>query len=270
MEVDEARPMRTEEQLRELLAHNGRFYPPEAPLLLHIRDELDRAVAARQSHWTQGEKLKSVTFKVRSAEQRLDKAGAAMAACSERLQKMVAEHAAAKLAMEAELSQKARARDDRHRELDALKEQAARIAATMSEAPAATATTSPTTVEAIEAEMANLAARKAALQAQALHAAQPPPPPVIVISAEQSEQEEQGHATPPLYGKADPAGKSPARVSPYPEKETYPEVSDPAPGIWPPEALTPMPAVPALPLHGAASGSSSRGCSQVSPPPGKE
>ena len=60
---EEARPHRTEEQLRELLAHNSRFYPAESPLILSIKEELAKVVEQRQAHWTEGERLRSITWK---------------------------------------------------------------------------------------------------------------------------------------------------------------------------------------------------------------
>ena len=81
-----------------------------------------------------------------------------MSSCSIRLQPLSLEQTATRSKLEAELAEKTCIKDDRAKELSLLKVQL--TAALSATAPLLSAARSPTTVEAIDVEFANLTANK--------------------------------------------------------------------------------------------------------------
>ena len=238
VDIDEqVRQQRSEEQLRELLAFNGRFYPAEAPLMLAIKEELSKVVEQRQSHWTEGERLRSITWKVRSAEQRLSKSESAFSSCAAKLSDLKAKHQKEIAALETELASKSRLRDDRTTELDTLKAEAAKLTSKLgpqvSLGPEASSLQAAcATVEALDATIAELQRKRLEMSA--------PPPQVQVVTGDGEEAELQANgASTPLrgeiptdYGKA--SSSQQPRYSPYPDGppgEKITAVIPPLPGM---------------------------------------
>ena len=116
---------RTPDQLREIISFNSKFYGKSSPMVVAAQTELDHLQAKRQAAWSDTERLRNITFKVRAAETRLEKSKTATSQATDMLAK-IQRDMEEKLDMQrAEVQKKALLQQDRQADLDKCKGEAA-------------------------------------------------------------------------------------------------------------------------------------------------